>query len=63
MRNKKGLWMLKREGHIYDLARAGNLDAVKEKIESDGFDPKDKNSYGETLLHYAARSVRRPFCR
>jgi ankyrin repeat protein len=69
-RKKKDHFMLKRyvallvigfrltfcEDTIFDPAEAGHLDTVKEKIESDGFDPKDKNSYGEILLFYAARS-------
>ena len=48
--------MFKREGHIFDFARAGNLDSVKEKIESDGFDPKATNEDGVTALHFAVGS-------
>ena len=42
------------EDTIFDLAEAGDLTAVKEKIKSDGF-PKD-TAYGRTILHYAAES-------
>ena len=45
------------EDTIFDLAKAGDLTAVKEKIKSDGFDPKEKRGWGDrTVLHYAAES-------
>ncbi len=42
------------ENTIFDLAKAGDLKAVKEKIETDGFDLKATGEYGTTVLHYAA---------
>ena len=51
-----GLGLTFCEDTIFDLAGAGDLTAVKEKIKSDGFDPNATGFSKETVLHYAALS-------
>ena len=45
------------EDTIFDLAKAGDLKAVKEKIKSEGFDPEATDLDGYTVIHYAAYSA------
>ena len=45
------------EDTIFDLAKAGDLEAVKEKIKSDGFDPNTtRGVFKNTVLQLAAQS-------